>query len=378
LVRFPVDSNEIQDSPRLALVVADPLWEWTGKGQIREQIAEWTKRRGKSDRLYPGSLVWCLRKPGRDLRDSVEDLLAWRRVQREVAEGVLGSDFEQADRAEILTKVTNAENNAKDEVWASYRFVIISDSQETDGLKEIDLGAGHSSSSETLCGRVIAALKTEGLLSESVGAGYIERNWPPAFAESGAWPLTSLRQSFLNGMLTRLLDPDSILRGKLTELVTKGDFGLGSGPKPDGTYERIWYKELLPPEEVTFESGVVLLKKARADTLKKGVTAQVSAKPTTATASVVEPPTEPPSEPSPGLTSTPTPQTRTVRLIGTLPPELWNRLGTKILPKLRSGSDLNVGVDFSVTVKKDAAQALETELRQILDDLGLTGKFRIE
>jgi hypothetical protein len=33
---------------------------------------------------------------------------------------------------------------------------------------------------ETLCGRVIAALKSEALLNESVGAGYIERNWPPA------------------------------------------------------------------------------------------------------------------------------------------------------------------------------------------------------
>jgi hypothetical protein len=60
---------------------------------------------------------------------------------------------------------------------------------------------------KTLCGRVIAALKSEALLNESVGAGYIERNWPPALKDSGAWPLASLRQSFLNGSLTRLIDP---------------------------------------------------------------------------------------------------------------------------------------------------------------------------
>jgi hypothetical protein len=47
----------------------------------------------------------------------------------------------------------------------------------TGGLKVIDLGAGHSSSGETLCGRVIAALKSEALLTEAVGAGYIERSW---------------------------------------------------------------------------------------------------------------------------------------------------------------------------------------------------------
>jgi hypothetical protein len=75
-----------------------------------------------------------------------------------------------------------------DEVWGDYRFAILADNQESDGLKVIDLGAGHSSSGETLCGRVIAALKSEALLNESVGVGYIERSWPPALkAGAGRW-----------------------------------------------------------------------------------------------------------------------------------------------------------------------------------------------
>jgi len=123
----------------------------------------------------------------------------------------------------------------------------------------IDLGAGHSSSGETLCGRVIGALKSEALLNESVGAGYIERNWPPALKTAGAWPLASLRQSFLNGSLTRLVDPDSILKGKIVEFVGRGEFGLASGRKPDGNYERVWFQELLAPDEVAFETGVFLL-----------------------------------------------------------------------------------------------------------------------
>ena len=39
------DSTAVQDTPRLTLVVVDPAVEWTGKGPIREQIAEWTRRR---------------------------------------------------------------------------------------------------------------------------------------------------------------------------------------------------------------------------------------------------------------------------------------------------------------------------------------------
>jgi len=53
-------------------------------------------------------------------------------------------------------------------------------------------------------------------------------------------------------------------------------------------------------------------------------------------------------------------------------------LGTRILPKLRSGSDLRVGVDFSVTVNTDVAGSLVSDLRQILNELGLTEKVLIE
>jgi hypothetical protein len=268
LVPFPKDGSAIQDSPKLTLVVMDPELEWTGAGSLRQQIAEWTKQHGKSPRLYPGSLIWCLKKPGRDFREKVELWLAWKRVFSEVTEGTLGADFDRADRADIQSKVKDAEEDAKDEVWGGYRFAIIFDSREADGLKAIDLGAGHASSGETLCGRIIAALKSQALLNESVGAGYLERNWPPALKQSGAWPLASLRQSFLNGSLTRLLDPDSILRNKIVEFVDKGDLGLASGQKPDGTYDRVWFEEQISSDEVTFESGVFLLTKAKAKALK--------------------------------------------------------------------------------------------------------------
>jgi hypothetical protein len=77
-------------------------------------------------------------------------------------------------------------------------------------------------------------------------------------------------------------------------------------------------------------------------------------------------------EPSPGI------QTRTLRLVGTVPPEIWNRLGTKIIPKLKLGSDLKIGVDFTVTINADSVRNMESELRQILEDLGLKAKIQIE
>ena len=88
-------------------------------------------------------------------------------MAREVTEGVLGAEFDRADRLEVQTRVKDAESAAKDEVWAAYRSVVLGDSREEQGLKTIDLGAGHSSASETLCGRIVGALKAEALLNES-------------------------------------------------------------------------------------------------------------------------------------------------------------------------------------------------------------------
>jgi hypothetical protein len=376
VVPFPRDGAEIPDTPRLTLVVADPDEEWSDAGSLRERLAEWTRRRGKSPRLYPGALVWCLKKPGRDLRDRVELGLAWKRVAREVAEGALGGDFDRGDRADLQSKVKDAEETAEEEVWGDYRFAVLADNQETDGLKVIDLGAGHSSSGGTLCGRVIGALKSEALLNESVGAGYIERNWPEAFKGAGAWPLASLRQSFLNGSLTRLVDPDAILKSKIVEFVIRGDFGVASGKKSDGTYERTWFKEMLAPDEVTFEAGVFLLRKATAEALRAGQPTTPPRTPEPEPGPVTAPVPEP--GPAPGAGREPAASTRTLRLVGTVPPEVWNRLGTKILPKLRTGSELKIGLEFSVTVSADSADGLATEIRQILQELGLAESVKVE
>jgi hypothetical protein len=84
-------------------------------------------------------------------------------------------------------------------------------------------------------------------------------------------------------------------------------------------------------------------------------------------------PTSAPEEPG-----QPMRETKTLRVYGAIPSEVWNRLGTKVLPKLKSGSELKVGVDFTVKVDNASAAQLESDLRQILDDLGLASSVRTE
>lgn len=376
IVAFPADSTDVQDTPRLTLVVADPDEEWDASGSLRTRIGEWMRQRGSTNRLYPGALVWCIRKPGRDLRNATEIMLAWRRVHQEVHEGTLGADYDRADLAGIRSNVTEAEGAAVDDVWAGYRYVAVADSSEPDGVRVIDLGAGHASGSETLCGRVIAALKAEALLNESVGAGYIGNKWPPALKASGAWPLSGLRQSFLNGALTRLLDPDKVLRARITEFVQSGEFGLGSGHQPDGGYSRVWFAEPLPSEEVTFDLDVFLLTKVKAKELAQGGSPEVTVVPKPGPAPGPGPGPEP--LPGPGPEPPTSQPDATLTLSGTIPPELWNRLGTKLIPKLRSGKSLTASVQLSVDFPANQTGRLREEISQILDGLGLASDWELD
>jgi hypothetical protein len=200
--------------------------------------------------------------------------------------------------------------------------------------------------------------------------------WPPALKDIGAWPLASLRQSFLNGSLTRLVDPDATLKSKIVEFVTRGDFGLASGQKADGTYERLWFQEMVAPDEVAFDAGVFLLRKSTAEALRAGKPAMRTPSPEPEPGPVTPPAPEP--GPSPGPTPWPTTSARTLHIVGAVPPEVWNRLGTKILPKLRAGSELRIGLEFSVTVPADSATALANELRQVLQELGLAQAVKVE
>ena len=378
---FPADSSVVSDNPRLNIVVLDPETEWTGNGGLRKQLADWTHQRNNSSRFYPGALVWCIKKPGRDLRVQTERWLAWRRVKHDMDQGNLGHDFDAAELEEIEPEFKDANSDAKDEVWACYRYVVIADSQEVDGLRVIDLGQGHAGGGETLCGRVISALKAENLLNESVGAGYIERNWPPALVEAGAWPLSSLRKCFLDGSLTRLLDPDTALRAKILEFVQNSEFGLASGRQPDGDFTHLWFGEIVSSDEVIFETDVYLLHKFKAAELQmKALRGKTVHEP--------EPTPQMPLAPEiiggPEVIVIPIDQPiagsqeKTLRLVGTIPSEMWNRLGTKIIPKMKSAGNPIVSVEFVVKTGSESVQSLKSDLEQIIADLGIGKDITIE
>lgn len=367
---FPESSEAISDAPKLRLVVMAPEVEWSD--EVRRQVAEWIRVRGGQSRRYPAALIFCVRRPGRTLKDRVENWLAWERVAAEAQSGILGEDYDRRELAELTNRLGEAREDARDEVWATYTYAVVADPREPDGVRVIDLGAGHASAGETLSSRVVGALKAEGLLSESVGASYVDRNWPPALRDAAAWPLDSLRQAFLDGSLTRLADAEAVLRTKIPEWVEKGEFGLASGPLPDGGYQRVWYEEPVPPEEVTFGPDVHLLRKDRAVALKAADGDRKEEEPG-------------PQGPVPvdDEDRFPPPPSRVgrvrVRVSGTIPLEAWNRIGTRLVPKLRTNlNNLCAEATFEGDLDATSWNTLAGELKTVIEDLGLSGSLRVE
>ena len=59
------------------------------------------------------------------------------------------------------------------------------------------------------------------------------------------------------------------------------------------------------------------------------------------------------------------------------PPEVWNRLGTRLIPKLRSGKGLSVKVEFDMTVEANLVSNAKAEINQVIEDLELTEDISI-
>ena len=121
LYTFPTEGSDVPDSPKLTIVVLAPENEWEPAAAIRNTLSEWSRQRGTTSRLYPAALVWVVRKPGRALQEKAEAWVAWNRVTEDLGSGVLGADFEQSERGEVMRQIKESEEALHDEVWASYR-----------------------------------------------------------------------------------------------------------------------------------------------------------------------------------------------------------------------------------------------------------------
>ncbi|MCX6924526.1 MAG: hypothetical protein NT154_15120 [Verrucomicrobia bacterium] len=305
--------------------------------------------------------LMVVRESGSGLRPAVEELLAWQAVADDANRGLLG-DLEADDLRRIQRELNNAKGQIEDRVWGSYNHLFLWDAA-AGCLKELPLGQLHPSEARSITSAILARLRHESLLSREIGSSYIERNWPPAFKESGAWPLASLKAAFFQGYFTRLEKADDALKTTIGRAVNQGFFGLASGKDP-AKFDRTWLKETVEPADITFDYDTYLLTAAKAKALKQGA-AQPPAEPP------VQPPTQPPVQPPlPPGKQPPTPpaplESTTVVWEGELKREQWNLFSLKVLTRLAQSDNLQIDVKVKATLKEgQTTEPLNTALKEL-------------
>ena|GEM_PF-6692262 len=71
-------------------------------------------------------------------------------------------------------------------------------------------------------------------------------------------------------------------------------------------------------------------------------------------------------------------KTVVLRVRGAVTPEVWDKLGVRLRPKLRNGKQLRLGLDFECEFPSEDANAIQTELRQAVADLRLAGQLQVD
>ena len=165
----------------------------------------------------------------------------------------------------------------------------------------------------------------------------------------------------------------------------RGEIGFAAGERPEGGFNRLWFNETLPPEEIEFVYDSFVVRKDRAKALRTSAMAssaaavQASIKeaiPAPSECTLVSPDSGKPATVDGGVSAVPA--KTLLRVKGVIPPELWNRFGSKIIPKLRSAEQLHAGVELTVEVETSTLGSLEVEIQQILSDLDLSEKVVVE
>jgi hypothetical protein len=64
---------------------------------------------------------------------------------------------------------------------------------------------------------------------------------------------------------------------------------------------------------------------------------------------------------------------------GDVPPEQWNRLGTRLIPRLRAAGPVTASITLCCEIVGATATAdLTVELQRTLQDLGLADRLKID
>jgi len=372
---FPESSGDIPDSAALTLVVLSPEhgWEPSIRDTTKKLVTTMIQEYGSRDRTFKSGLLFAVAENADRLTDEARNLLAIESLEDPTERERLG--LEEPQLKELEEKKKRSDRDLRENVWRTYRRLLLL--AEDGGPKEVDLGLLHSSAAESLVALIVARLKQEGLLEETISPDFLVRNWPPALPE---WSTKAVRDTFYaSPQFPRLLDP-TVLRTTIAEGVSRGKFGY-VGKTAAGGYEGppAIDEPSFEPANVEFSDQVALLPRDTALALQEGGEAsragavrdgereygageppgagavEVGASPGSAGAGVVEAPGGVPR----------------LRWEGDVPSQKWMNFYIRVLTRFATEPTLRIHVTFEVEPAGGISGQKLEEARMALRELGL-------
>jgi hypothetical protein len=252
---FPEKSGDVNDQAVLTLVVLDPRQELADAG-TRTMVEQIVKDHGSSGRTFKSALLFAVADNGLAIEDEARKLLAWEEIADD------GETVKQLDDKQVRQLDANrrkAARDLRDAVWRAYKNVLLLARNGT--MREIDLVAPNSSAANSLVEFILLRLKTEGEITDAVGAKKLVNNYWPAGME--AWSTRAVRDAFYaSPALPRLLDA-GLLKRTIVDGVTQGDFAYARRDEA-GRFDPLYLQTSLGEADVEFSEEMVLLRAADA------------------------------------------------------------------------------------------------------------------
>jgi hypothetical protein len=370
-VPFPDKSNQIPDRAALTFVVMPPERPMTDEGTLAT-VEAWTKECGTSGRTFKSALIWCVPESATAMTNDARSALAWEAIQAEDS-----GRLDDGQKQQLTENIGKARRNLREAVWRAYKNVVLLGKDNE--LRTVDLGLVHSSAASDITQLVLSRLTQEGDVSDSVGAAYLVRNWPPALEE---WSTKGVRDAFFaSPKLSRLLDADAI-KDTIARGVAAGQLAFVG--KDGGEYEPFLYKSDLRAADVEISDDVFIIKKETAEAYKVAKAVPPPAPASEAagdgTAAVGTAPasrlfTAPSVEGAETETAAAPPGISTIRWSGDVPSQKWMNFYKNILSKFAVGGGLKVTVHFEISPDGGVSAEKTEETRTALRELGLSDKI---
>ncbi|MEI7911663.1 MAG: DUF499 domain-containing protein [Verrucomicrobiota bacterium] len=377
-VFFPEKSLQISDRPVITFIIGDLNHTMVDRNSTLQWADTMTRECGSSSRTYKSALIWVIAESGQPLLEEARKVLAWQAIDDDSAELKL----DETQKRQLTENLQRSRRDVKEAVWRSFNHVLLLD--KNNGLREVDLGLVHSSStSGGPIENIINRLTVDGDFDKGISVRLLLKNWSSAFTE---WPTKSVRDAmYASPQFPRIIRGTAAVQDTIAKGVSGGEIAYVSKTS-DGKYAPFVYAEGIQPDDVEISDDVFLIRKETADVYKASQSAPIPVVPDPAVGTQpITGGTAAAPSPTPGnaAVSEPTPILTQPELFphiqwsGEVPAQKWMNFYTKVVSKFAAGKGVKLKVTFEAMPEGGVSKQKLEETRAAIRELGLDGDVSV-